>query len=325
MTHAPLPALPTPDFNLIAGETLASGLRRVSMEQFESALGGLTDSSVDRDVAIHEMRKAAKRLRAVLRMVRPSIGEKVYRAENAVLREAASSVSGVRDGAVMVDAVHRLRSRYGRLLAPGTFADIESRLAARHQRMSNRVLEDEETIRHLVTVLYRARSRYAAWPVDPDDPRFGNRVIPNGFRAIGPGIAATYARGRREMRLAYSRSAPEHFHAWRKRVKYLRHQMEILSPVWPEVIGGLATSLERLGDVLGDEHDQAAMISLVASLPELVDDPDERNLLIALAQQRRRELQAAARVMGARVFAEEPDRFGTRLKAYWSAWSFGAD
>lgn len=127
------------------------------------------------------------------------------------------------------------------------------------------------------------------------------------------------------MKLAYARPVPEHFHAWRKRVKYLRHQMEILSPVWPEVIGGLAGSLENLSDVLGDEHDQAAMIGLVASLPELVDDPDERNLLIALAQQRRRELQAAARVMGARVFAEEPDQFGGRLKAYWSAWSFGAD
>jgi CHAD domain-containing protein len=314
-----------PDFNLIPGETLATGLRRLSIDQFELALTGLTDPSVNRDGAIHEMRKATKRLRALLRMVRPNIGDKVYRAENAVLRDAAARVSGMRDGAVMVDAVRRVRSRYGHLLAQGTFGDLEARLAGRHKRMSNRVLEDEETIHHLVTVLYRARSRYAAWPVDPEDPRFGSKVIPNGFRAIGPGIDATYARGRSEMKLAYARPTPEHFHAWRKRVKYLRHQMEVFSPVWPEVVGGLASSLEALGDVLGDEHDQAEMIRLVASLPELVGDPDERNLLIALAQQRRRELQAAARVMGARVFAEQPDQFGNRLKAYWSAWSFGAD
>lgn len=314
-----------PDFNLIPGETLAAGLRRLSIEQFEVALAGLSDPSADRDDAIHEMRKASKRLRALLRMVRPSIGEKAYRAENAVLRDAAARVSGVRDGAVMVDAVQRIRSRYGHLLAPSVFGDLEKRLVGRHQRMASRVLEDDETIHHLVTVLYRARSRYTAWPVDSNDPRFGNKVIPNGFRAIGPGIVTTYSRGRREMRVAYARPAAEHFHAWRKRVKYLRHQMEIFTPVWPEVIGGLASSLSSLGDVLGDEHDQSEMVRLVASLPELVDDPDERSLLIALSQQRQRELQAAARVMGARVFAEEPDQFGTRLKAYWSAWSFGSD
>lgn len=314
-----------PDFNFIPGETLAAGLRRLSIEQFEVALDGLTDSSADRDGAIHEMRKASKRLRALLRMVRPSIGDKVYKAENGVLRDAAARVSGVRDGAVMVDAVQRIRSRYGHLLAPSVFGDVEMRLVQRHERMASHVLDNEEVIRHLVTVLYRARSRYAAWPVDPDDPRFGNKVIPNGFRAIGPGIVNTYSRGRWEMRLAYARPAAEHFHAWRKRVKYLRHQMEIFSPVWPEVIDGLASSLSSLGDVLGDEHDQSEMIKLVASLPELVDDPDERNLLIALSHQRRRELQAAARVMGARVFAEDPGQFGTRLKAYWSAWSFGVD
>ncbi|HEY7563793.1 MAG TPA: CHAD domain-containing protein [Acidimicrobiia bacterium] len=320
-----LPAIPVPDFHLVPGESIASGLRRMSMEQFEVALTGLSDSKVDRDGAIHEMRKSTKRVRALLRMVRPGIGEKVYRAENAVLRDAAARVSGVRDGAVMVDAVRRIRARYGHLLAPAVFHDVEQRLVDRHLRMAARVLDDEATIQHLVKVLYRARSRYAAWPVDPDDPRYGKKAIPAGFAAVGPGILSTYSRGRREMTRSYDRLTVESFHAWRKRVKYLRHQMEILAPVWPEVIGGLASSLAALGDVLGDEHDHAEMVRLVASVPDLVDDPDERNLLVALSQQRRRELQAAARVMGARIFAEPPDRFATRLRAYWTAWSFGVD
>ena len=122
------------------------------------------------------------------------------------------------------------------------------------------------------------------------------------------------------MRSAIAAPTPEHFHEWRKQVKYLRHQMEIVSPVWPEVVGGLATSLSHLGDVLGDDHDQAELVRLVASLPDLMPDPDERNLLVALSQQRRRELQGAAVVMGKRIYAESPDRFTRRLEAYWSAW-----
>jgi CHAD domain-containing protein len=320
-----LPAVPVADFNLNPGEALAGGLRRLSLDQFDLALTGLRGQSVSRDVAIHEMRKASKRIRALLRMVRPVIGERVFKAENGALRDAARLVSGVRDGAVLVEAVGRMRGRYGHLLAPGVFVDLEDRLRRRHQRMLSRVLNDDDVLEHVVGELHRARSRYAAWPVELEDPSFpigrsGRKPITNSFSSIGPGIAATYREGQKQMKSAIAAPTPEHFHAWRKRVKYLRHQVEIVSPVWPEVVGGLATSLSHLGDVLGDDHDQSELVRLVASLPELMPDPDERNLLVALSQQRRRELQGAAVVMGRRIYAEAPDRFALRLEAYWSAW-----
>ena len=325
MDTAHLPAIPSPEFSLVPGEPLAGALRRLSVEQFDVALNGLRGQHTSRDVAVHEMRKAAKRIRAVLRMVRPAIGDRVFRAENAALRDAAKVVSGVRDGAVLVDAVKGMRSRYGHLLAPGVFVDLEGRLGRRHQRIVGRVIDDEEVMQQVVGALHRARSRYAAWPVDLEDPYAvrgtSRRVIANTFSSIGGGIAATYQGGQREMRSAISAPTPEHFHEWRKQVKYLRHQMEIISPVWPEVVGGLAASLSQLGDVLGDDHDQAELIRLVASVPDLMPDADERNLLVALSQHRRRELEGAAMVMGKRIYAESADRFTRRLEAYWSAWS----
>lgn len=325
MGDSRLPAVPVAEFNLNPGEALAGGLRRLSLDQFDLALTGLRGQSVSRDVAIHEMRKASKRIRALLRMVRPVIGERVFKAENAALRDAARLVAGVRDGAVLIDAVARTRGRYGHLLAPGVFIDLEDRLRRRHQRMLGRVLDDDEVLQHVVGELHRARSRYAAWPIDLEDPRFpagrsNRRAISNSFSSIGPGIAATYRDGQKQMRLAIAGPTTEHLHEWRKHVKYLRHQVEIVSPVWPEVVGGLAASLSHLGDVLGDDHDQSELVRLVASLPDLMPDPDERNLLVALSQQRRRELQGAALVMGKRIYAEAPDRFSMRLEAYWSAW-----
>jgi CHAD domain-containing protein len=125
------------------------------------------------------------------------------------------------------------------------------------------------------------------------------------------------------MRRAFADRRPETFHEWRKQVKYLRHQMEIVTPLWPEVVGGTAASLAQLSDVLGDDHDQAELIRIVATLPEVAPDPDERHLLVALSNDRRRELQGAARVMGGRIFAESPEQFASRLKAYWFAWSHG--
>ena len=325
MADSGLLALPDDDFNLYPGEPLAGGLRRLSLGQFDMALAGLRNDRENRDVAIHEMRKAGKRIRALLRMVRPAIGERVYKAENAALRDVARVVAGVRDRAVLVDAVAKMRSRYGRLLGAGTFADLEDSLRLRHKRAIARVADDGEVTEQVIAALHRARSRYAAWPVDLEDPRLSvgrssRRYITDSFSAIGPGIAATYGRGRQGMSSAISAPSPEHFHEWRKQVKYLRHQMEIVSPVWPEVIGGLAESLSGLGDVLGDDHDHAELVRMVASLPDLMPDPDERNLLVALCHQRRADLQGAALVMGRRVYAESPKRFTRRLEAYWSAW-----
>ena len=321
MAH--LPALPdAPEFNLTTGETVASGLKRLCLEQFQFSLEGLA-SGGDPNSAIHELRKGNKRVRALLRMVRPVIGEKVFKAENAALRDASRLVSPARDGAVMVDAIVRLRGRYGHLLAPGVWEETEHRLRQRHERMMNRILSDDELLATVSRSVYRARSRYAAWPVDDSEPRIGPRALPDSFRSVGPGVEATYDVGRSMMRTAFVNPRPENFHEWRKQVKYLRHQMEIVSPLWPEVIGGVAASLARLGDVLGDDHDQAELIRIVATLPELAPDPDERHLLVALSGERRRELQGAARVMGGRIYAERGDQFVSRLKAYWSAWNHG--
>jgi CHAD domain-containing protein len=317
-----LPALPTPEFRLLSSESLAGGLQRMCLEQFEVSLSNLSGAG-DLNTAVHELRKSNKRVRALLRMVRPVIGDKVYRAENEALARASRLVAPARDGKVLVDAVTRLRARYGHLLAPGTFGGIEERLRHRHERMLARVVDDADLLRQVSAIIYKARSRYAAWPTEPDDSRFGPRIIANSFRSIGEGIGQTYERGRRSMNLAFRSPTPEHFHEWRKQVKYLRHQMEIVSPLWPEVIGGLALSLEHLGDVLGDDHDQSELIRLTAAIPELAPDPDERNLLIALSNLRRRELEGAARVMGGRIYAEGEPQFRSRLKAYWSAWSYG--
>jgi CHAD domain-containing protein len=121
------------------------------------------------------------------------------------------------------------------------------------------------------------------------------------------------------MDLAASQPTAEHFHQWRKRVKYLRHQMEILEPLWPEVVSAHAVSLDNLGELLGDEHDLAVLVQLVADIPSLSGDGMERAMVAALAQHRRRELQRAALTLGMRTYAESPDRFLDRMGIYWKS------
>jgi hypothetical protein len=39
----------------------------------------------------------------------------------------------------------------------------------------------------------------------------------------------------------------------------------------------------------------------------------------ALAEQRRSDLQTAARILGRRIYAEKPESFSTRVASYWES------
>lgn len=313
-----LPAIPS-GFELGHREPLAVGLRRVAVEQFDVALEALA-SSGDVGETVHEVRKATKRLRAVLRLVRSELGEGRYQAENDLLRNTARLLAPVRDADILVLSVARIRRRFAAQLQPTAFEGLADRLAA-HRERTHAGARDTEEWRRVVYAIRSSRARYTAWPVDDDAARaHGMQVIPHAFRSVAPGVRRTYARGRDEMREAARRPAAENFHAWRKRAKYLRHQMEILVPLWPEVISGLAASLDRLGDVLGEEHDLAELLRTIAARPDLCPDPVERSMLVALVQHRRAELQTAALGLGARIYAEPHNRFVGRVGEYWAAW-----
>lgn len=313
-----LPAVPARGFVLSPDEPLGQGLVRISVEQFDKAIFGLTEGE-DVDVAIHEARKAMKRLRALLRLVRGEIGERAYRFENDTLRDAGRLIAPVRDGAVMAGTVAGLRVRFERFLSPDAFLGLELGLTERAASMREGVVGDQRILEGLVATLQSARSRYLAWPVDESQRGRGRRPIRHAFDAIGPGLRETYGRGRREMHEAMARPSTESFHLWRKRVKYLRHQIEVLDPLWPEVMTPLAGALDRLGEMLGTEHDLAEFVRLLGERPDLCPDPIERALAAALARQRRSELQMAAVALGTRVYAERADGFTARIEGYWES------
>lgn len=312
-------AVPRRGFALGETEPLGAGLRRITVEQFDGAISGFV-SGTDPDEAVHEARKSIKRLRAVLRLVRGPLGDEVYRFENAYLRDTAALIGGARDASVAVETVRGLRAEFRDQLDGATFGGLEEALGDRSEAARDHV-DGGAVVDEVVYRLRSARARYAAWPVDPEvAAAYGRQPLRHEFATLEDGLERTYARGQKAMRTASQAPRAEAFHAWRKDAKYLRHQVEILAPLWPDVLGGYARSLDRLGESLGDEHDLAVLLDLVANDPGFCPHPRERDLLIALAQHRRAELQRTALLLGARIYAEPPRLFVRRVGSYWDAW-----
>jgi CHAD domain-containing protein len=320
--HPQMPALAADfdtDLQLGHDESLAVGIKRVAMGQIEGAASGFFDGEEFFPAAVHELRKSMKRVRSLLRLVRSEIGEKVYRFEDASMRDTARSLAEARQATAIALVAEEVRDLYGDFLAEGTFEEMITRLAQRRDVIHIKTMEDPTLVGGVVHRLEKAYGRYASWPVDPDARHAYGVGIRDDYGAIGPGLTGTYSSGRRRMVAAYSGPSAGNFHRWRKGAKYLRHQMEFLAPLWPEVIVGMAITLERLGTLLGEDHDLADLIGLLRDRPDLCPNPRERSLFLALVGQRRSELRIAAEILGRRVYAEKPASFGSRFGEYWES------
>jgi CHAD domain len=251
--------------------------------------------------------------------VHSELGDRIFDYEDRVLRETGRMLAETRAAVSVVAAAGTIRGLYGEFLADGVFEEMILRLGRRRDLAQLRAIEDPALVVKVVRIMEKAHGRYSSWPTDPDAHRVYGMGIREGYQAIGPGLRGTYRDGRIEMVTAYSRPTDHNFHQWRKRVKYLRHQMEFLAPLWPEVIVGMAVTLDRLGYLLGEDHDLADLLDLLRTRPELCPNPRERSLFFALATQRRAELKVAAEILGRRVYAERPDWFQGRFGEYWES------
>src|SRR4051794_8517044 len=93
-------------------KSLAREVRRVARQQLEGALKDLlAPSQQGRSTSVHEARKHIKKVRALIRLLRPAMGDAFYKRENAALRKAARKMSPIRDAQVRVQTIEKLMAR----------------------------------------------------------------------------------------------------------------------------------------------------------------------------------------------------------------------
>ena len=84
-------------------------MHRVVREELEGTLKELlTVNDQARSTAVHEARKHLKKVRALIRLLRPATCKAFYKRENAAMRKAAQRMSSIRDSLVRVQTIKKL-------------------------------------------------------------------------------------------------------------------------------------------------------------------------------------------------------------------------
>ena len=293
-------------YRLPVDEPIEEGVRRVATEQIDRALADLAPEHPDRDAAVHDARRRVKRVRALIRLVRPRPNGQV-REEDARLREAARRLSPARDAAVTIQTYDAVLDRFSPEVERRAFGPIRRALTIRYQDI---VAEGSgsDLVGPFRQDLLSARQAVLAWKLDSD-----------GFDAVAVGLRGTYRDGRRAMSAAYRKSSRKRFHAWRRHVRYHALHMALLRDVWVRVVNSRWKEVDRLGEMLGAEHDLAVLTRVLKKDTPRFGGAEAHRPFRALLRRRRGELQALARPLGRRVHAERPGALVNRFGRYWDA------
>jgi CHAD domain-containing protein len=285
-------------FHFKKAEPPARAVRRVCREHIGEAQVRLR--KIRHPAAVHGARKEIKKLRAIFRLVRREIGRAAYRKAGKALRRAADQLAAPRDARVMFKAFKQLAGRGGARRFPIILNALQ-----KHCRRETRRFQGDDSIAVAERALQKAGRRVA-----------GLKFVASGWAAIEPGLRQSYRRGRLAGRLARRQPSPEHFHAWRKEVKTFWHQLRLLCPDWPASTRLLTDKLNRLCELLGDDHDLALLKQFVTEQPQT----GETAKLNHLIETRQKKLRVAALKLGSQFYKEAPATVCRRLGKDWSAW-----
>ena len=284
------------------GESFGDGLAAAARSIIAEARHALSDPELTDAEAVHDVRKALKRWRALMRMLARPLGEPAdqMRAE---ARELMRALAGARDAQSALDALNDLRKSDARL-SPTSLETIHARLAelkdAAEQQGFSRGMRER-----LSRYLDFATLSLERWPLKAID-----------FDTVADALNATYRRARQLVPDNWLEADAEHLHDLRRRVVEFRHQMDLMEPLWPRLGQVWSEETQRLRNRLGACQDLAVLANL--SGPHQPLAPWRSRLAPVIEARRLAHLKTAARLAG-RLFAEKPKAFRRRIAALWSA------
>jgi len=291
---------------LHADEGLQAGIRRIAYSQLDQSIHEIDDRELARHKTVHQVRKRCKKLRGLLRLVRPAM-EKVYKTENKALRDAARNLSDIRDATSIISTYDNVMQRFADQVDQKSFGSIRRELTVRLSAINDALLD--ERLRVMREQLVAVKNRVNDWSFDDKT-----------FAPARAGLTETRKLAVKALRLAKKNRTTFQLHELRKRVKDHWYHLQILRGLWPAALCPLISESGHLGDDLGNEHDLAIFGETICQSPDQFGSPDDVRVLEGLIDQHRKLLQQACFSRASYLFAEDTEAFTHRLESYWKLW-----
>lgn len=222
--------------------------QKVVFSQLKKSIEEIEENSLSMDNKIHQLRKRCKKMRGLLRIIRPQLKKSgVYDAQNQYFKETAKHFSATRDKKMLEETFKKIvlkynldENRYTQILTSIESMEVQSEKSVQNHFASYRA-EYERNRKNIKQ--YRLKKKNS--------------------KALDKGIKKGYKKAKKLKKKAYETQSDKDFHQWRKWVKYHWYQMRLIKKNEKCVLGPRVKLSGMLADILGDEHDLSVFKSFV--------------------------------------------------------------
>lgn len=257
--------------------SIEAELRRIGRAEIDFALAQVRGVESKPVRAVHECRKAIKRLRALVRLC--SVHADACRAADRTLRDAGRLLADARDTAV----IRRTATDLCADDAPPEPIDLGAEFQAAAPR--------DKIMRRVTGLLREARSEI--------DRCFAGSGTTH--ESLGASIDRTYRKTGRRMNRFRARDSQSRAHGWRKSVQRYANQLRLMAELWPDRTTAELESLEALAKCLG-EYNDLTILRGVLDGAQIGPDKHWRAAVRRLARSRQRALRARSLSLGEPLF-----------------------
>jgi CHAD domain-containing protein len=274
-------------------------LRAALLAILDAAVARLGHGRRTTDRQIHDTRRALKRARALLSLLRPVLSREDHRFCKGQLIDAGRALADLRDERVLQQTLRRMWRLAG--LPPS------SPTLRRLDRKFDKADDVQDDERRVICASIAARSMSAARQC-----LGSTSLLSTSTSLLGERLRKIYRRGRRQFRsLGPSRPSTE-WHEWRKLVKQYEYILEVPGPGLSGPIDAAVQTAHALAHRLGEDHDLAMLLDKLGA-SSTGRQPSRR--LVEAIEDRRQSLQRLALTIGAELYADPPREIERRLRS----------
>ncbi|MGZ2407790.1 CHAD domain-containing protein [Rhizobium leguminosarum] len=282
--------------------------RNAATRQLEHAITVLGERPDGAHEAIHSFRKNLKRLRSLYRLVAREVPD-FQAQENARLRDAARSLSAIRDATALIGTAQYLQHAARGNEESEALGRIVTILEGRRAWMAEAESGLEQRLAETSDVLKEAIAALDAVSFD------------RGHRKNARMLAKSWRRTARKAQTAlaacHGEASADDFHDLRKRTYDYRLYHALLRDVWPGAMKAKREAAKELVEDLGHIHDLTVLSELVEAEPQLFTRNDDLAHLLDIIIFRQQEDRRQALIKAEAVFADDADEEAQRIELLW--------
>ncbi len=291
------------DVAIQADEPLRAGLLRVADNLVKNAVERIKNASNDRVEDLHFVRVTIKRLRAILRLIRPAIKKRAFDRENGRLRTAARRLSIARDADVARKTLATLP------FAKQSEKDSGAVALAGFRKNGTPEADISKTMKVTALNLEKTRRNLHQLQISRDE-----------WKLIEPGVRKVYRQCRKRMKRAVGHGDDDAYHKWRIRIKSLYYELQMLQSVWPARLTKMVAGLNKLQDQIGVDHDLVVLKRSLDRNPDRFGGSQSVERVLRSVNDKRRRLKRTADPLGKAILDQTSRSFVRELGQHWNYW-----